>query len=179
MPCVSVCMFHISASPPIWRRVDCHVGTNVTKDHAAAIFRVFWKVGWEAYELTFHGLIEDGGSKSLRNVGMYISLYTAAIYRCENVDSDMCVCLISENTWFLWNLWFGGLNSYFMSTVVLDLTPFCLAVRAVTSRPSFHLVVCLTTGPRPLPKRALHIVRSRASFFKWEYPLLSLIKVIQ
>jgi len=37
-----------------------------------------------------------------------------------------------------------------------------------------HLVVCLTTGPNPLPKRALHIVRSRASFFKWEYPLLSL-----
>jgi hypothetical protein len=37
-----------------------------------------------------------------------------------------------------------------------------------------HLAVCLTTGPKPLPKRALHIVRSRASFFKCEYPLLSL-----
>ena len=37
-----------------------------------------------------------------------------------------------------------------------------------------HLVVCLTTGPKPLPKRAFHIVRSRASSFKWEYPLLSL-----
>ena len=29
-----------------------------------------------------------------------------------------------------------------------------------------HLVVCLTRGPKPLPKRALHIVRSRASSFK-------------
>ena len=29
-----------------------------------------------------------------------------------------------------------------------------------------HLVVRLTTGPKPLPKRALHIVRSRASSFK-------------
>jgi hypothetical protein len=29
-----------------------------------------------------------------------------------------------------------------------------------------HLLVCLTTGPKPLPKRALHIVRSRASSFK-------------
>jgi len=29
-------------------------------------------------------------------------------------------------------------------------------------------------GPKPLPKRALHIVRSRASSFKWEYALLSL-----
>jgi len=37
-----------------------------------------------------------------------------------------------------------------------------------------HLAVCLTTGPKPLPKRALHIVRSGASSFKREYPLLSL-----
>jgi len=34
-------------------------------------------------------------------------------------------------------------------------------------------VICLTTGPKPPPKRCLHIVRSRASSFKWEYPLLS------
>ena len=39
---------------------------------------------------------------------------------------------------------------------------------------SFIQVVCLTTGPKPLPKPALHIVRPRVSFFKWEYPLLSL-----
>ena len=38
---------------------------------------------------------------------------------------------------------------------------------------SIHLVVCLTTGPKSLPKRALHIVRSRASSFKWEYPIIS------
>jgi hypothetical protein len=37
-----------------------------------------------------------------------------------------------------------------------------------------HLVVCLTIGPMHLPKRALHIVRSRVSSFKWQYPLLSL-----
>jgi len=37
-----------------------------------------------------------------------------------------------------------------------------------------HLVVCLTTGPKSRPKRALHIMRSRVSSFKWEYPLLSL-----
>jgi len=39
---------------------------------------------------------------------------------------------------------------------------------------SFIQAVCLTTGPKPLPKPALHIARSRASSFKWEYPLLSL-----
>ena len=33
---------------------------------------------------------------------------------------------------------------------------------------------CLTTGPKPPPKRFLHTVRSRASSFKWQYPLLSL-----
>ena len=37
-----------------------------------------------------------------------------------------------------------------------------------------HVLVCLATDPKPLPKQALHIVRSRASSFKWEYPLLSL-----
>jgi hypothetical protein len=37
-----------------------------------------------------------------------------------------------------------------------------------------HTVFCPTTGPKPLPKRFLHIMRSRASSFKWDYPLLSL-----
>jgi hypothetical protein len=37
-----------------------------------------------------------------------------------------------------------------------------------------HLAVSLTTGGKPLPKRALHIVRSRASTFRCGYHLLSL-----
>jgi hypothetical protein len=37
-----------------------------------------------------------------------------------------------------------------------------------------HLVVCLMTGPKLLPKLAPHIGRSRAFSFKWEYPLLFL-----
>ena len=37
-----------------------------------------------------------------------------------------------------------------------------------------HSVFCLTTGSKRPPKWFLHIVRSRASSFKWEYPLLSL-----
>jgi len=37
---------------------------------------------------------------------------------------------------------------------------------------TIHLVVCLKTRPKPLPKRALHIVRSRTSSFKWQHPLL-------
>jgi len=65
-----------------------------------------------------------------------------------------------------------------------DVTDYCLLVvlhfysvglpRLIWGTVFIHSIVCLTTGPKPLPKRALHIVRSRASSFKWEYPLLSL-----
>jgi hypothetical protein len=41
-------------------------------------------------------------------------------------------------------------------------------------RTFIHSVFCLTTGSKPPPKRFLHIVWSRASSFKWKYPLLSL-----
>jgi hypothetical protein len=34
-------------------------------------------------------------------------------------------------------------------------------------------VICQSTGPQTLPKRFLYLMRSRASSFKWEYPLLS------
>ena len=38
---------------------------------------------------------------------------------------------------------------------------------------SHSSVICQTTGPQPLPRRFLHLMRSRASSFKWEYHLLS------
>jgi hypothetical protein len=41
------------------------------------------------------------------------------------------------------------------------------------SSSSSSSVICHTTGPKPLPKRFLHLMRSRASSFKWENPLLS------
>ena len=37
-----------------------------------------------------------------------------------------------------------------------------------------HSIFCLTTCPKPPPKWFLHVVRSKASSFKWQYPLLSL-----
>ena len=43
-----------------------------------------------------------------------------------------------------------------------------------SSSSSTTSVICQTTGPKPLPKRFLHKVRSRASSFNWQYPLLSL-----
>ena len=51
----------------------------------------------------------------------------------------------------------------------------CWMAGAILVENSFiHSVFRLTTGPKPPPKRCLHIVRSRASSFKWQYPLLSL-----
>jgi hypothetical protein len=39
---------------------------------------------------------------------------------------------------------------------------------------SLSSVICQATDPMSLPKRFLHLMRSRASSFKLEYPLLSL-----
>ena len=44
----------------------------------------------------------------------------------------------------------------------------------ISSSSSSSSVICQTTGPKPLPKRFLHIERSRASSFNCQYPLLSL-----
>jgi hypothetical protein len=55
-------------------------------------------------------------------------------------------------------------------TFVFDI----LVTICVDNNSFIHLVFCLTTVPKPLPKRALHLVRSRPSSFKLEYPLLSL-----
>jgi hypothetical protein len=43
-----------------------------------------------------------------------------------------------------------------------------------SSSSSSSTVICQTTGPKPLPKRFLHTVRSKDSSFNWQYPLLSL-----
>ena len=48
------------------------------------------------------------------------------------------------------------------------------SVTISSSSSSTSSVICQTTGPKPLPKRFLHIVRSRNSSFNWQYPLLSL-----
>jgi hypothetical protein len=47
----------------------------------------------------------------------------------------------------------------------------CFSPKHLTS---IHLAVCLTTGPKTLPKRVLNMLRSTASYFRREYPLISL-----
>jgi hypothetical protein len=48
------------------------------------------------------------------------------------------------------------------------------SMRHLVSQSFIHSVVCLTTGPQPLPKRVLHWVRSSASSFNFQYLLFSL-----
>ena len=58
-----------------------------------------------------------------------------------------------------------------MANIRADFSPLILLSSSSSSSSS---VICQTTGPKPLPKRFLHIVRSRASSYNWQYPLLSL-----
>jgi hypothetical protein len=81
------------------------------------------------------------------------------------------VCAVSSAVHFVIGyVWCGLVLRCFPAKIMLLL----FASWYVFANSFIHLVVCLTTGPKPLPKRAVHIVRSRASSFRCEYPLLSL-----
>ena len=64
------------------------------------------------------------------------------------------------------------LSSYKKTLLILSVT--LNGITPQNNNTFIHSVFCLTTGPKPPPKWFLHIVRSRASSFKWKYPLLSL-----
>jgi hypothetical protein len=51
---------------------------------------------------------------------------------------------------------------------------FNITVKSHNDESLIHIAVCFTTDPKPLPNPALHIVRSRASYFRCDYPLRSL-----
>ena len=62
-----------------------------------------------------------------------------------------------------------GLTCYRIGTSVVRILSYGTAViwnRTSEGCTVSYSVVCLTTGPKPLPKRFLHIVRSKASSFK-------------
>ena len=69
---------------------------------------------------------------------------------------------------------FGGQLCNYPREVGTSTTPLNKPKKKVSQNESSSSVICQTTGPKPLPKRFLHIVRSRASSFNWQYPLLSL-----
>ena len=76
--------------------------------------------------------------------------------------------------WWLCNMMARFLNIPLVVYSFITSRTTAIAYNITTKSMFIHLVVCLATGPKPLPKRALHIEQSRPSSFKWEYPLLSL-----
>jgi hypothetical protein len=73
----------------------------------------------------------------------------------------------------LWCLWWGAIATQKCKVSTSEGT--CITVKKAWYIYIFiYLAVCLTTGPKPLPKWALHTVQCRASSFKREYPLLPL-----
>ena len=78
----------------------------------------------------------------------------------------------------VWNMiqWLWLLDGC-LQTPVLEICIFLAYVAHLissSSSSSSSSVICQTTGPKPLPKLFLHIVRSRAFSFNWQHPLLSL-----
>jgi hypothetical protein len=66
---------------------------------------------------------------------------------------------------YAWNIVTGTYNSKGRNNIMLTLRHTAF----------IHSVICRTTAPKSLPKRALHIVRYRASSFQWGwYPFFSL-----
>jgi hypothetical protein len=94
-----------------------------------------------------------------QNTQAYCTLHPMATtpYSGKSYTTTTC-CVLEQN--------------FFVASTYWLLRPW---VQACVEKGTFvHLVGRLTKGPKPLPKRALHIVRSRASSFTCEYPLLSL-----
>ena len=81
-------------------------------------------------------------------------------------DSKLFSCLSPRNLMCL-------LYVYIMYNILIIKCWFCNSYQfcGLTNYIFIHSVFCLTTGPKPPPKRCLHIVGSRASSFKLEYPL--------
>ena len=68
----------------------------------------------------------------------------------------------------------GPINIRSITIFYLEMKPAETVELGAFVASSSSSVICQTTGPKPLPKRFLHIVRYRASSFNWQYSLLSL-----
>ena len=76
---------------------------------------------------------------------------------------------------FSWNYWSNRILSVSTNCTACTEVRFSIIFVKNAAKALFiHSVFCLTTGSKPPPKRFLHIVRFRASSFKWQYPVLYL-----
>jgi hypothetical protein len=79
-----------------------------------------------------------------------------------------------QASWCWINDWMASLQTLYIAYVTkINVAPKSFKKHLIEQVIFIHSsVICQTTGPQPLPKRFLHLMRSRASS-KWEYPLLS------
>ena len=95
--------------------------------------------------------------------------------KCNGISTSLhSLRFLNRASWYTYVRWTNKMHTLFINEynwIESLMKKVCFSLLLLTF---IHLVLCLTTGPKPLPKRALHTVRPRASSFKWQYPLLSL-----
>jgi len=99
--------------------------------------------------------------------------------KCNGISTSLhSLRFLNRASWYTYVRWTNKMHTLFINEynwIESLMKKVCFSLLLLTF---IHLVVCLTTGPKPLPKRALHTVRPRASSFKWQYPLLSLTLIL-
>jgi hypothetical protein len=107
----------------------------------------------------------------LLNPHIHVANYRLCLISCNVLRGGKCDHCINRSL-LLSETFFGRLAHAHTSHThnIGNKTESAASHRAYISSSS---VICHTTGPQPLSKRFLHLMRSRASSFKWQYPLLS------
>jgi hypothetical protein len=128
--------------------------------------RIMWKFYATCTIISFASYSSDIGLVTSRNMFHYMM----ALYKknCDSRSLSICETVLPESCTKPTNLSYKkgeetksiitATTSLFSYTEIVAMDP-----KASHSPPLIHLIVCLTTGPKPFP--ALHIVRSRASYF--------------
>ena len=140
-----------------------------------------WQLNFVHWHLTFVGSqCETFFMSSFGHLEFWGSLQTFGefVHPCHRIFVN---CGNFSVKWYSVN-WTSRVHFYILSFFSLNYDKQCnyrafsMTLRLdgkINSDHHDHSVLCLTTGSKPPPKRFLHIVRSRASSFKWEYSLLS------
>jgi hypothetical protein len=129
-----------------------------------------------SYHITSHSIISYR-IVSYRSIYHITSHHIISYHITSHIISYIISCIISYiiSCHILYYIILYFIISYIMSYIVLYLISYisCHVIYCIMLY-YIHLIVCLMTGPKPLPKRVLHIVWSRLSSFIRENPLLSL-----
>ena len=117
----------------------------------------------------------------LRSTAIYIGILTFFVQSTHIIEKHWLLVSLFNCFWFdlVLELFMKGLShkfdfvAYRFSINIALLETEIYVFPKWYSHSFIHSVFSLTTGSKPPPKWFLHIVRSRASTFKWQYPVLS------